>query len=113
MLAIYRAHPAVQVQRALWDTVTPELRGVTLKAVEPTIGGRFIFDHAPTLEERDLVACAETEVMADFEPSIDVRFVAVSSIPPAPRDVLPGEEWIYARREPSSHVDQGPRPSRE
>jgi hypothetical protein len=87
------------MQRALWDLVTPELRAVTVEARRPVIGGRFLYSHDPGSEEREIVAEFESYVLADFDSSVDVRFAAECLPPDNSRELLPGEEWVYLRRE--------------
>lgn len=50
-------------------------------------------------DERMIAAEVEAYVAADFLHPVEVRFAAVAMPPPAPRELLPGEEWVYLRRE--------------
>lgn len=86
-------------QRALWDMVTPPLRGVAIRLAEPLVEARFIYEHEPMEDEVQIVAEVETYVIADFTPPTNVNFKAVGASPPAPRELITGEEWIYLRRE--------------
>jgi hypothetical protein len=96
--AAFRVEVLLSFQRALWDMVTPALRGVAVRYSYPTILARFIYE---TLggDETMLVAEVETYVLADFAPLVDVRCIAVAVPPSAHRDLAPGEEWVYLRRE--------------
>lgn len=95
----FRSQVLLSFQRALWDMVTPPLRGVAVQPTSPLIKARFIYDHEPSFEESQIAAEVETYVAADFPQGIDVSFSAVGIAPPSPRDLLPGEEWVYLRQE--------------
>lgn len=95
----FRIQVLLSFQRALWDMVTPPLRGVAILLAEPLIEARFIYEHEPTDDEVQIVAEVETYVIADFTPPTNVSFKVVGALPPAPRELLPREEWIYLRRE--------------
>lgn len=95
----FRIQVLLSFQRALWDMVTPALRGVAVKPTSPVIKARFIYDHEPSFEESQIVAEIETYVAADFPPGVDVAFSSVGIAPPSPRDLLSGEEWVYLRQE--------------
>ncbi|CAN7313405.1 hypothetical protein LJR078_001740 [Arthrobacter sp. LjRoot78] len=95
----FRIQVLISFQRALWDMVTPPLRGVAILLAEPLIEARFIYEHEPTDDQVQIVAEVETYVIADFTPPTNVSFKAVGALPPAPRELLPREEWIYLRRE--------------
>lgn len=97
--AAFRVEVLLSFQRALWDMVTPALRGVAVRYYSyPTILGRFVYE---TLggDETMLVAEVETYVLADLAPQVDVRCIAVAVPSSAHRDLAPGEEWVYLRRE--------------
>ncbi|WP_077489822.1 hypothetical protein [Sinomonas mesophila] len=86
-------------QRALWDMVTPPLRGVAIRLTEPLIEARFIYEHQPTEDEIQIVAEVETYVIADFTPPTIASFKAVGASLLAPRELMTGEEWVYLRHE--------------
>ncbi len=94
----FRIEVLLSFQRALWDMVTPSLRGVAVKPIGPLIEARFIYD-AVREEERMTVAEVEAYVVADFVPPVDVSFTAVAVPISAPRELEPGEQWVYLRRE--------------
>jgi hypothetical protein len=79
--------------------VTPELRAVTVNVRGPVIGGRFLYSHDPGSEEREIVSEFESNVLADFDNSVDVRVAAECLLPEISRELRPNEEWVYLRRE--------------
>jgi hypothetical protein len=96
-----RTRALISIQRSLWDLVTPNLRAVAL-AVDrdaPKISARFMFAEGPSGEDVLDTSEAETYTMADFGPTMSVEFVAVQCPTATPREVLPGEEWVYLRKE--------------
>jgi hypothetical protein len=84
--------------------VTPSLRGVALELAYPEVQCRFIYDHAPCACEYDIVSDIETEMIADLSPTCEVQFRLVGIVPPAPRDLVLGEEWVFLRREERGDV---------
>jgi hypothetical protein len=96
----FRLQVLLSFQRALWDMVTPSLRGVAVKLVLPVIEARFIYD-GTSADDLSIPSEVETYVVADFRPPIDVRFSAFEVPLGDPRDLLAGEEWVYLRREQS------------
>lgn len=95
-----RVSVLLSIQRALWDEVTPRLRGVSVAVSESAVSGRMIFDHVPTDDDVEDCSLVETHVIADMLPEVTVTLTAVGAEPPEPRDLLPGEEWVYLRKEP-------------
>jgi hypothetical protein len=95
----FRVQALLSIQRALWEMVTPNLRGVAIQPEAPIIRGRFLYENDPTNKEREIVAEVEAYVLADFDESVDVSFRAEHVPPERPRDLLLGEEWVYMRRE--------------
>ena len=95
----FRIEALLSVQRALWDMVTPALRGVSIRLSERRVDGRFLYEHEPSAEEREIVAEVESYMLADFGDPIEIRFGAQHSPMEVARDLLPGEEWVYLRRE--------------
>lgn len=95
-----RVSVLLSVQRALWDSVTPGLRGVAVTVSSSAVSGRIIFDHVPTDDDVEDCSLVETHIIADMPPEVTVTLAAVGIEPPAPRDVLSGEEWVYLRKEP-------------
>jgi hypothetical protein len=96
----HRIEVLLSFQRALWDMVTPGLRGVAVTPAFPVIRARFLYA-ALDDDEDQIVAEVETYVVADFVPPVDVQFEAVAVPTHKTRDLLPGEEWVYLRQEDS------------
>lgn len=98
----FRGEVQLSFQRALWDMVTPSLRGVVVRPDYPYIQARFLYERVSP-EEHDLVSEVEVLVAADFLPPVEVEFVAALSPAWAPRDTIQeGEVWVYRRREGGS-----------
>lgn len=95
---LFRREVLLSVQRALWDMVTPPLRGVSITHSFPTIRARFLYDYVSD-EEREITSEAETYMIADFLPPVTVRFEAVALPIGLPRELEEGEIWAYLRRE--------------
>lgn len=108
--ADFRTQVLLSLQRALWDMVTPSLRGVAVIPAHPLIEARLIYE-AVGEEERVIAAEVETYVVADFLPPIDVQFTAVATPPDLPRELMRGEEWVYLRREGDESLDSEDVPS--
>ncbi|MGN8553871.1 UNVERIFIED_CONTAM: hypothetical protein OHV15_14935 [Microbacterium sp. SLM126] len=96
----FRVEVLLSMMRALWEKVTPGLRGVTVHVGDARFGSRFLYEHQPDEIELEDVAVAETEVYADMLPDVDVSFIAVCLPSNEALDLLPGEEWVYVRKEP-------------
>jgi hypothetical protein len=95
----FRVQALLSFQRALWEMVTPELRGIAATLTAPEIRARFIYEMLPSDVETQVVAEVEASVLADFDESVDVQFGAVRVVPPTPIQLVEGEQWIYLRRE--------------
>jgi hypothetical protein len=95
----FRVRVLLSIQRALWDLVTPNLRAVAVTAREPHIHLRFMFENEPDDDDREDTSLAETYVIADFEDSVSIETDCVWLPVSLPRDVEPGEEWVYLRKE--------------
>lgn len=100
-MSVERIEVVLSMQRALWEQVTPNLRGVAVAwSSAPgaeAIAARFLYDGRIGELERECVALAETYCCADFVPGVTVTFQAVEN---ADKELLPTEEWIYVRYEP-------------
>ena len=102
-VAVDRVEVLLSMQRALWEQVTPNLRGVTiaLRAEDPgqRVDARLLYEAAVGETERECASLAETHCIADMTPDVAVAFAVVEH---ASLDLLPGEEWVYLRHEPST-----------
>jgi hypothetical protein len=94
-----RVSALLSMQRALWDIVTPGLRGVAVRVGEGEIVARFLFEHEPGDDDREDVSLAESTAAADFLEDFRVSFDANWLPTPAPRALVDGEEWVYLRKE--------------
>jgi hypothetical protein len=94
-----RASVLLAAQRALWDLVTPNLRGVAVLVTPSRVVARFVFEDNPSELDEENVSEAETELMADVPFGVEVMAVAEASPPPRQRVLRPGEEWVYLRQE--------------
>lgn len=97
----------ISLQRALWDAVTPGLRGVAVRIGGPSIAARFLFDHVPDETDREDVSLAESSVMADFADDRGVAFEALRLPARQPRTLMSGEEWVYLRKMASDFLQRG------
>lgn len=94
----FRSEVILALQRALWDLVTPMLRGITVRFDDPMIRGRLLFE-AVGDDEREIVALVAASMAADLGPSIQVEFLAIALPVWKDRRCEPGEEWAYLRCE--------------
>ncbi len=90
----------LSMQRALWEQVTADLRGVAVSWEGSESGGsvnaRFLYEGDVGDLQRECVSLAETHCIADFSPAVSVAFQPVAR---AERDLRPKEEWVYLRWE--------------
>lgn len=93
-----RIRVLLSMQRALWDMVTPDLRGVAVSWGSDWVRARFIYE-SDRSENEELVREIETEVLADFDEQLTTQFESVSAPAPQPRLLRDGEAWVYLRRE--------------
>lgn len=97
LMAVDRGAVLLSMQRALWEQVTPNLRAVSVALRDgQAVAARFLYDGPIGEVERECTSLAETYCIADMPPDVSVTFSAVER---AARDLLPGEEWVYMRRE--------------
>lgn len=91
------------MQRALWEQVTPNLRGVAValrsEGGRQNVEARFLYESQAGGTERECTSLAETHCIADMSPDVTVAFSVVEH---ASLDLLPGEEWVYLRHEQAS-----------
>jgi len=94
-----RSQVLLSINRALWEQVTPDLRGVAASCsgdeTQGTIHARFLYD-GPVGELQTDTSMAESYCIADFLEGVSVRFEPVAH---ADLDLLDGEFWVYLRRE--------------
>ena len=92
----------VNLPRALWDVPTPQLRFIALRFHDTGLAARFGYDVPIDDDIRELVALAETYLIADFHPTPEIVFLP-EFVPADERPaLLDGEEWYYRRHEPPS-----------
>ncbi|MEV0952961.1 hypothetical protein [Promicromonospora sp. NPDC050249] len=96
-----RTSVLLSLQSALWDAVTPGLRGVAVRFGEARIEGRMIYDHVPGPTDHEDCSLVETYVIADFPQDVAVSLDAVAVVPPEPRLLLAEGVWVYLRKEPA------------
>ncbi len=93
----------LSMNRALWEQVTGDLRGVSVShhgsLDEGSIEARFLYEGHVGDVQAECVSLAETYCIADFPPEVSVVFRAV---PNATRDLLSGEQWVFLRWEPDA-----------
>ncbi|MBK8446528.1 MAG: hypothetical protein IPL41_07585 [Micropruina sp.] len=99
-----RVHVLLSMQRAMWEAVTLDLRGVALALPDPAAGhraisARFLYEGEVGEFQRELTSLIESYVIADF-PQIPSSFVTeFQAVAHADRQLLEGEEWVYLRWE--------------
>ena len=79
--------------------VTPELRAVGVSWSEQSISARFFYDLTDLRTVEEIVSVAETSVLADNDPEIEVHFTAEPLPMPAVVDYRLADEWVYMRCE--------------
>lgn len=89
----------LSVQRALLGVVTSDLRAVTVTHEPQVIEVRLVYEDDPSQDVRELIDDAHTEVIADFPVDTDVRFMVVVIPPERPLSNVPGDRWLYLRKE--------------
>lgn len=96
-MAVDRVTVLLSMQRALWEQVTPNLRAVSVKLQDGhSVIARFLYEGPIGEVERECTSLAETYCIADMPLDVPVSFGAMGR---ADRELLPGEEWVYMRRE--------------
>ena len=85
-----RPHIALRLsaQRALLDRVTPNLRVVSCELQEDAVRVRSYFEFDPTEAEREEIAAAGTEIIADYLTEVLDEEILVSAAPLADLDNL-------------------------
>jgi hypothetical protein len=92
----------LSMQRALWEQVTPDLRGVAIAwsgALDhgAQVTARFLYEGDAEQVQRQCVSETEAYFAADFLADMSTSFVAVEH---ADLDLEVGEEWVFLRWEP-------------
>lgn len=85
----------LSAQRALLDRVTPNLRAVSCELGDNAVRIRSYFERDPTEAEREEIASAGTEIIADYLTEVLEEEILVSARPMAELDHL---EMIVFRR---------------
>lgn len=105
-------HTAVllSMQRALWEQVTPDLRGVAVAWSGELDGGarvtsRFLYEGAVGELQEQCVSETEGYFLADFLEDMSTTFVAVEH---ADRELQRDEESVFLRWEPTMDLPEQP-----
>ncbi|MGI8665832.1 MAG: hypothetical protein ACR2N4_07365 [Jatrophihabitans sp.] len=86
--------------RALWDVVTPDLRGVALSTGNRLVRSRFVYTDQIDPLRQELMSDAEGELAADLPWNTMTDFSSEVRPPGRSRELTDGEVWAYLRREP-------------
>lgn len=100
----------LSMQRALWEHVTPDLRGVAVNCSGELdrgthVAARFLYEGDVGPLQRECVSESEAYFSADFLPDMSTEFVAVDH---ADRDLEGGEIWVFLRWEPTRELPDQP-----
>lgn len=99
------------MQRALWEHVTPDLRGVAVAWSgeldgEAQIIARFLYEGPVGEIQRECVSETEAYLLADFLDGTSTSFLAVEH---AERTLVTSNEvWVYLRWEPTHDLPDQP-----
>ena len=96
-----RSAVLLSMQRALWEHVTPDLRGVAVRFSGvldsgASVNARFLYAGSAGVVQREGATTAEAHFAADFLEDLMVSFDVVEF---AERDLAADEEWVYLRWE--------------
>lgn len=97
-----RTTALLSIQRALWDRVTPNLRGVAVSWPDDVVTARFIYDSATGDLEFEMVNDAEGEVAADLPAGHRTNFTLQVETGDHGRELSSDEWWAYLRHEPAA-----------
>jgi hypothetical protein len=93
-----RTEVILSANRAMWGTVTPHLRGVTVDYNTEWLTLRAYFDNGATEDDKELIDVALTEMIADLWQDIEKCHYEPIDLPfPNKMDIL--KDWIYMRHE--------------
>jgi hypothetical protein len=95
-----RAQVLLSLQRALVGAVTPNLRLVVCRWTESEIKIRAVYDQQPSPDEVEEMSIVETNMLADFPPSMTIQVQCLESDRAFKVAVEDDEEAVYARWEP-------------
>ena len=102
-MTVDRVSLLLSMQRALWEQVTPNLRGVAVALRSDGTGqrveARFLYEGDIGNTERECTSLAEANCIADMTVDVTIAFTVQE---PASLDLLPGEEWVYLPDEPQA-----------
>jgi hypothetical protein len=94
-----RAESLLSMQRALWNEVTPDLRGVAMGWDNGVVVARFLYDSPVDDQKRERLSDVEVEVIADLEHDTTTNF-EVEYLPiVVSRQSRALETWAYLRAE--------------
>lgn len=98
------------MQRALWDHVTPDLRGVAVECTGELdrgahVAARVLYEGDVGLLQGACVTESEAYFLADFLPDMSTEFKAVDH---ADRDLQGGEMGVFLRWEPTPELPDQP-----
>jgi hypothetical protein len=91
------------MQKALWEHMTPDLRGVAVKHTGELdrgahVAARFLYQGDVGPLQRECASESEAYFLADFLADMTTDFVAVDH---AERELRDGEVWVFLRWEPT------------
>jgi hypothetical protein len=89
----------LSAQRALWGQVPRSLRAVSLEMRGTCIYFRAVFEPSASEEDRELLACAATEVVADFPAPVTIKEEFLDIAPPEKPPNL--QFLVFLRWEPA------------
>jgi hypothetical protein len=93
-----KARLIISANRAFTGAITKQLRSVTIGFDESNCLMRGYFDSGATVEDKERLDAAFTEVIADLYGEIDKwSFEAVDKPVPEPTEML--NFWVYSRHE--------------
>ncbi|GAB2582900.1 hypothetical protein [Microlunatus antarcticus] len=101
----------LSLQRAMWESVTSDLRGVAIAlddAERPAFRVRFLYAGAVGDLQEELVSLVETYLVSDFNEVPDSLTTSFSVIPHAARELEEGEHWFFLRWEPEAEESVRP-----
>jgi hypothetical protein len=93
-----RSQVLLAFQSALLGSITPDIRGITVKWSDRHIDGVFIYDHDISEIENELISDVEGEVISHFiEHTIQLKAVGLEQS--INLNDMNLREWVYRRME--------------